>query len=149
MKKTIWLFIAIMLLSLSCDRVRKKAKNTINQTGEDIGKSASEFVDGIADGVEKSIAAKLELDASLQARGVVLGEHILYTTTARGNYNAVKVFMEFNQNFKGRIMVKAINENNKITGRKTETFDLKANEAGYYSFVMDTLTDIRSRATLK
>ena len=42
------------MLLASCGKVREKAKETINKGGETVGKTATEFFEGISAGIDKN-----------------------------------------------------------------------------------------------
>ena len=52
MKKAAFTIISLAMLA-SCGDVKEKAKDTINKTGEVVGETATELVEGVTEGVEK------------------------------------------------------------------------------------------------
>ncbi len=42
------------LTFVSCDRAKKKTKETVNKKGEVVAKTGSEFLNGISRGIEKT-----------------------------------------------------------------------------------------------
>ena len=46
---------AVLVLSLSaCHRIKETGKETINDAGKAVGQGASQFVSGVADGVDRT-----------------------------------------------------------------------------------------------
>ncbi|MES1182026.1 MAG: hypothetical protein ABUL44_04450, partial [Flavobacterium sp.] len=65
--------IVLVFLSIAfigCGNIQQKAKETINKGGEVVGKSATEFVDGVTDGVNETLQCDLAISASLNEHGV-------------------------------------------------------------------------------
>ncbi|MBU2921405.1 hypothetical protein KO504_08630 [Winogradskyella psychrotolerans] len=56
----------ILLLSFfSCDRIANKTKEGINRGGEVVGESATEFFEGVSEGVDKTLECKIILSNNL------------------------------------------------------------------------------------
>ena len=61
-------FLSILFVSVffnSCDWVKDKTKKTINKSGEVVGKTATEFVGGVAEGIDKSLQCEIILSQNL------------------------------------------------------------------------------------
>jgi hypothetical protein len=52
MKKILVLLLLVFTL-VSCNQIKSKTKETINESGEIVGKSASEFIEGVSEGIDK------------------------------------------------------------------------------------------------
>lgn len=55
MKPIITILTLATLLTLSCNRIKKKTKETVNKGGETVGKTASGFFEGVPEGVEQTL----------------------------------------------------------------------------------------------
>ena len=55
MKRISIILALLALFTLSCDRLKQKTKETINKGGETVGKTATEFLEGVTEGVEKTL----------------------------------------------------------------------------------------------
>ncbi|WP_346882420.1 hypothetical protein [uncultured Algibacter sp.] len=55
MKSLIKLILIFMLLFTSCDKIASKTKETINKSGETVGETATEFFEGVTEGVDKTL----------------------------------------------------------------------------------------------
>ena len=61
-----YLFIIIILTSVSCNWAKQKTKETVNKAGEVVAKTGSEFVDGVSKGVEKTFQNQVVLSDQLK-----------------------------------------------------------------------------------
>ena len=59
-----------LILFLSCDRISNKAKEGINRGGEVVGESATEFFDGVSDGVDKTLDCEIIFSEELLNKGL-------------------------------------------------------------------------------
>ncbi len=56
------IFITVSLIasiSASCNSVKEKTKEIINRSGETVGKTASEFIEGASEGIDKTLKCKV------------------------------------------------------------------------------------------
>jgi len=69
MKQLITILTLLAVLTISCNRVKDKTKETINQSGEAVGKTATEFFEGVSEGVDKTLQCEISLSQDLQDKG--------------------------------------------------------------------------------
>ncbi len=74
--KTCILLLSIIVL-FSCERVKNKTQKTINAGGEAVGQSATEFVEGISEGIDKTLEAKVKLSPNLIKNGLNTGKKLV------------------------------------------------------------------------
>ncbi|MFL5743082.1 MAG: hypothetical protein ACJ751_00350, partial [Niastella sp.] len=72
-----YLIIGLALVTASCNWAEKKAKDTVNKTGEVVGKAGSEFVNGVAKGVEKTFENEVKFSDPLLKQGLEAGKIII------------------------------------------------------------------------
>ena len=137
------------LLTISCNRVKEKTKDTINKGGETIGKTATEFFEGVSEGVDKTLQCEISVSKNLIDNGLKTGAFSIENDTAGGKNNLLTLYLIFDNNFKSPLTVKAFDKNNLEIGRTKLEVEGKAGEAGYYDFVFDKRTYIEAKSKIK
>ena len=136
------------LLIISCNRVKQESKEAINKSGETVGKTASEFFEGVSEGVEKTLQCEVSLSQNLQERGLKTGKFTIENDTAGGNENQLTLYLIFDKDFKGPLVAKAYDKSGLEIGRTKLEVNRNAGDAGYYDFVFDTRTYIEVRSKI-
>lgn len=144
------LFLPILALSLavSCSDVKEKAKNTINKGGEVVGETATEFVEGVTEGVDRTLDNKIVLSESLRNQGVNTGKFYIENDSL-GKDNKLVVYLITEKDFKGKLTFKVLDKKGLETGRKIIELNRKAGEAAYQDVVFDQRTDIEVKSTIQ
>ncbi len=84
--------VAILVLLLwGCGRVRDEAREALNKGGELAGSAAGEVMEGVATGVEESWSIDVQLNDTLKARGLALGQ-VQVMSDREGRDNLVLVY---------------------------------------------------------
>lgn len=138
--KSISVFILILCF-VSCNWAKDKARDTIHKGGEIVGKAGAEAADGVRKGVEKSFANLVEATLELASKGIELGRIIVNGTDSTSD-NIVSVYIIFHNDFKSKVVARAIDENKNEFGRTTMEITAAANEAKYFDFVFDRRTNL-------
>ena len=141
MKQIITLII-LTFLPTSCDRVKEKTKNTINEGGEVVGKTATEFIEGVSEGVDKTLQCEILLSEGLKNSGLQTGKFSIQNDTNGGQNNLLAIYVIFNKDFSKPLLVKAFDKTGLEIGRSKLTVEGKAGEAKYYDFAFDKRTYI-------
>jgi hypothetical protein len=143
--KYIILFLTISFCS--CNWAKEKTKDTVNKTGEVVAKAGSEFVDGVAKGVEKTFQNKVVLSNQLQKQGLKTGKIIINNSDSATD-NILTTYLIFDENFEMKITVKLIAENGQEYGRISQKIKGIKDEAKYFDFVFDKRTNINGKGTV-
>ena len=146
MKNIIFILSALMFLT-SCGRLREKAKETINKGGETVGKTATEFFEGISTGIDKTLECELSLSETLLNKGLKTGKFSIENATG-GNNNQLTVYLIFNKDFHSFVTAKTFDKNGLESGRAKIDIIGKANEAGYFDFIFDKRTNIEMKSKI-
>ena len=133
--------IIVAIITSSCNWTRDKAKGAANKTGEVVAKTGSEFVDGVAKGIEKSFSNEIVIAENLKTNGLKTGK-ILIRSTDSTTDNILSAYFIFEKDFDQKITVKVIDDKGLEYGRTTQLVSAKANEARYFDFVFDRRTNI-------
>ena len=142
MKHFISFLVALILLG-ACGRV----KETINKSGETVGKTATEFFEGVSEGIDKTLQCELSLSESLTDNGLKTGKFTIENAEG-GRNNQLTVYLIFDKDFKASVSAKAFDKNGLEVGRAKIEVEGKADEAGYYDFIFDRRTNIEVKSKI-
>ncbi|MBR9861503.1 hypothetical protein GYB22_12320 [bacterium] len=148
MNKLISVLGILLLITLSCSKVKKKTKETINKGGETVGKSASEFFEGVSEGVEKTLECEVILSQELNNKGLQTGKYTINNDSLVGNKNQLTLYLIFNEDFKAPLTAKAYDKNGLEIGRTKLEVEGKAGDAGYFDFTFNKRTYIEVKSKI-
>ena len=142
------LFFISIVAVVSCSQVKEKTKQTINKGGETVGKTATEFFEGVSEGVDKTMQCKITLSEGLTKNGIKTGKFIIDSDTLGGTKNKLSLYLIFEKDFSGNIKVKSFDKNGLESGRTNMNISGKAGNANYFDFIFDRRTNIEQKNTL-
>ncbi|MEY8848769.1 hypothetical protein AB9K26_08135 [Psychroserpens sp. XS_ASV72] len=145
---TLTLFLGIVFTFTSCNRIKNKTKETINKGGETVGKSATEFIEGIGEGIEKTLALKIEISEDLKTKGISTGKYYVENSNG-GNDNLLTVYIIFEKDFSDTLFVKAYDKEKLEVGRISKEINGKKGEALYIDFEFDKRTILESKGIIQ
>jgi len=149
MKQLLVIAISIILLSASCSRIKEKTKSVINKSGETVGKSATEFFEGVSEGVEKTLECDIRLSKELIESGVSTGKYTIMNDTNSVNRNLLTIYLIFEKDFKQKVTVKALDKAGLEIGRTSAQVSMKSGQTAYFDFIFDKRTDIEVRSIIE
>ncbi|BAO77175.1 hypothetical protein [Winogradskyella sp. PG-2] len=144
MKLNIVILFILSLTFLSCNRIANKTKEGINKGGEVVGETATEFIEGVTEGVDKTLECEIFLSKNLKSKGLKTSTYNIESQPIVNN-NKLTLYIIFNKNFNNNVMVKAFNKNKLEIGRARTLISGKKGDAGYFDFEFDERTDIGFR----
>jgi len=128
----------------ACHQVKNKAHAAISATGETIGKGSSEFVQGVSEGIDHTLACTVTLSKELEAAGLSYGK---YTITSDSIVdNTLHIYLIFNRNFDRTVSIRLYDSKHAEYGRTTATLTGKEGSARYYDIAFDRQTGIESKS---
>lgn len=68
------LFLLACCTQTSCDRIKDTTKQTINKSGEVVGQTATEFIQGVSESSDKTLQCKLTFSDMLKQSGISSGK---------------------------------------------------------------------------
>ncbi|MBY8961417.1 hypothetical protein KJK34_01495 [Flavobacterium sp. D11R37] len=142
MKKLLGLLLIITVFS--CE----KAKETVNKSGKAMGETATEFIDGVAEGVDGTLDSKIILSDSLKEKGINIGKYRIEKDSV-GNNNMLVIYIITEKDFNDVLTFKVFDKNNVEYGRQTLELNSKEGKAAYYDVTFDKRTDIESKSIIK
>lgn len=144
-----YLLLFPLLVSLiGCTDAKDKAKNLINKGGEVVGRTAGEFVEGVSEGIEKTLERDLIVSKQLSDQGIEIGKVVIADDSLGNSNNILTVYTIFNKDFKGKLTAKNVDKSGKESGRAIQEVTAKAGEAKYIDFGFDKRTHIDVKSTI-
>jgi hypothetical protein len=142
------LLVVFVALAFSCNRVKEKTKQTINKGGETVGKTATEFFEGVSEGVGKTMECKIALSENLIRNGIKTGKFYIDSDTLIGSKNKLTLYLIFEKDFSGNIKAKSYDKNGRELGRTDVNVNEKAGNASYFDFIFDRRTNIEQKSNI-
>ncbi len=146
--KTCFSIIATALLFISCEKAKEAAQSALNKGGETVGKSATEFVEGVTEGVDRTLDCDITFSKELKDEGLKNGKYSFSADSVSGQTNKMTLYIIFNKDFDKKIGVKVFDKKGLETGRTSAALSAKAGEAKYYDFTFDPRTNIEARSKI-
>jgi hypothetical protein len=148
MKKQIILSAAILISTLSsCDWAIDKSQKAVNKAGEIVGKTGSEFGDGLYKGVKKTFENEVVTADKLTAQGIEFGEITINGTDSTFE-NILTIYVIFNMDFNNEITIKLLNESKKEYGRLTRKIKGQKGTTQHIDFIFDNRVNIGSKGSI-
>jgi hypothetical protein len=141
-------YLSLLLLSVSCDRIKDGTKQSINKGGEVVGQIATEFLQGVSEGVDKTLQCTIQFSETLKAAGISNGKFSI-ESGQNGNKNKLAIYMIFDKDFSGSITAKVFDKNGLEAGRCKADVQAKAGDGRYVDFGFDSRCDIEAKSSIK
>jgi hypothetical protein len=145
--------ILLFLLSslVSCNRAKEKTKAIVNKGGELIGETASEFVEGVSEGVEKVLERKLSISDDLNKKGFTSSKVLIENDSLGNSNNVLVVYAIFEKDFNEKITAKIIDKQGLEIGRSIAHFRVNKGESKYCEFIFEkrSYIDVKSNIILE
>ncbi|HRD54069.1 MAG TPA: hypothetical protein PKY96_15630 [Flavobacteriales bacterium] len=135
---------------VACGRVAEGTKSALNKGGEFAGAAATEVVEGMASGVEKTWSIDVALSEELKASGISLGKTMVEEDSA-GADNVLVLYVIASKEFNSPVTAIAIDKDGREYGRAGAEVALAANGADYFTLRFQSRTDLerKSRVVLQ
>ena len=140
--------LSIAILLASCSDMKEKTKETLNEGGEIVGKTATEIVEGIKTGVDKTLECDVEVSQQLIDKGIKTGKFSIENDSTGGNNNVLIIYLIFEKDFKGSLTAKVLDKKGLEGGRSKLTITAKAGNAGFFDFKFDRRTYIEVKSKI-
>lgn len=142
-----YLIVALALVTASCSWAGKKAKETVNKTGEVVGKAGSEFVNGVAKGVEKTFENEVRFSDPLVKQGVEAGKIVIRSSEHHSD-DILSAYLIFNNDMDQEVTCKVFSPEGKEYGRARAHLKGKKGDAFYVDFNFDSRTNIDGKGSI-
>ena len=147
MKKAIFIISILTLTLSSCNWAKDKTKKTVNKAGEIVGKTGSEFGNGVYKGVKKTFENNIKISDQLKTKGLEIGEVVINSTDSTTD-NVLTAYVIFNENFDKEITLKIFNENGKEYGRLIEKVKGEKGKTQHFDFTFDKHVHIGTKGNI-
>lgn len=147
MKKIITLSF-LLLIILSCNKAKQKTKETINEGGEIVGKVATEFAEGVSEGVERKLDCEIELSPALMAKGLKTGDYYVGQDSSDGVHNVLRLYLIFDKDLEGTVVAKLFTKEGLESGRVKIKIDGVSGDAKYFDFAFEKRTQIEAKSKI-
>lgn len=137
-------FLLLLFFVCSCSQVKEKVKEGAHKAGEAGGTVLKE----VSSGVSQAFDISIELNSTLQEAGISLGKSTL-SSSANASDNILNLYVIFNKDFTGTIMVKVFDNKGLEMGRVKTNLTGKKDEARYIPINFDARTNIDSDSKVK
>jgi hypothetical protein len=139
--------LSVLMLLVSCGRVKEKTRETINRGGETVGKTATEFFEGVYEGFDKTLQCEVSLSKTLMDKGLKTGKIVVENANG-GRNNQLTVYFIFEEDFMSPVTAKAFDKNGLEIGRAKVDVEGKTDEAGYFDFIFDKRSYIEAKSKI-
>lgn len=147
-KSIIPLTILTVYVLTGCNGLNDKTKKTLNEGGEAVGKTATEFIEGVSKGVESTLDCEIVISENLQNKGIKTGNYEIVNDPEGGKDNLLTLYLIYDKDIKTKITAKAFNKNGLEIGRSAIDIEGKSGEADYVDFKFNKRTEIGVRSKI-
>ncbi len=147
MKNISILVLGTLFIVSACDNMNQKTKETINKTGETVGKTTSTFVDGVKEGIDQTFACEIVLSENLQNDGLKTGKYTI-ESEPEAKDNKLILYVIFDKDFDKTIQAKVLDSNGAEYGRAKATLKGKKGDAVFVDFIFDKRTNIEGQSKI-
>ncbi|CAM3464434.1 hypothetical protein FLLO111716_12245 [Flavobacterium longum] len=134
MKKVV--FVGILGLVFSCERVKEKASGAIDSGAQAVGRTASDVVNNIDKGISESAALNIELSDDLKKDGLSFGKYY-FSHDKEGHENILSLYLITDKDFSKDLSLKLFDKKGVEMGRTSLKVSQKKGQAAYHDFVFD------------
>lgn len=140
MRNTVLLWAGMALLC-SCDWAGRKSKEALNKGGELAGTAATEVIEGVTTGVERTWKVDVELSSELLERGLILGTTQV-ESDAQGRDNRLILYLSTERGLVDTLSAIAYDKDGLEMGRTRLALDAAPNSGDHYTLQFQERTDL-------
>ncbi len=140
--------LTLLFVVSACNRVKQKTKETVNEGGEIVGKTATEFFEGFSEGVERTLDCEISLSPALTAKGLKTGNFAIGQDTSGGTDNVLRLYIIFDKDFESMVFAKLFHKNGLESGRTKMKISGVSGDARYFDFAFDNRTHIEAKSKI-
>ncbi|MFL9843304.1 hypothetical protein [Flavobacterium rhizosphaerae] len=143
---TVAIFIALIIMS--CNKVKDKTKETLNKGGEAVGEMATEFAEGVSEGVERTLDCNIVISDRLKQKGLDRGKYYI-ANGEKGNNNKLTIYLITDKPLNDTLTFLVKDKKGLEFGRQQLAVTAKAGEAHYYDVLFNERTNIEVKSTIE
>lgn len=130
------------------ERTRDAAIKASAGVGEAVGKTGSEFVKGVKEGIDRTYDCTVVVSEELKKAGITTGKFIIASDSGSATNNKVSVYLIFSKDVNRSVSARITDAAGKEYGRNSKQIKATKEEARFIDFVFDRRTDIESRSVI-
>jgi hypothetical protein len=138
MKTKYFSLLLLLPIMVNCHRAEEAA----NKTGQLVGKGATEFVNGVGEGIDKTLQCKIDISEGLAQAGLKSGKFMV-------SDSVLTAYLIFDKDFNQAIKVKVLDKTGQEYGRTSLLIQGKKDSAQYFDFKFDGRTKIESKSDFR
>lgn len=138
----------LLSFAIACNDVSDTAKKVVNKSGEVVGETASDFIEGVGKGIWQSLDCNIFLDSALVALGLESGKYAILSSPQGGENNLLTIYFIFNQDFNQEISIVAKDKNDLEIGRTTKKIKGSKGSAEYFDIEFHKRTYIEAKSNI-
>ena len=141
--------LGVLLLS-SCNWAENKTKQALNKGGELAGSAATEVIEGVTTGVERTWKVDVQLSDALRAQGLQMGKTVVLSDE-QGRNNRLKVYLSTDLGLQDTLSAIAFDKDSLEMGRTTMIVSAAPNSGDHYELLFQEDTDLgrKSRVLIR
>lgn len=132
----------------ACGRMADGTRKALNKGGEIAGAAATEVVEGVAAGVEKTWSLDIRLSEELKQQGLGLGK-VLVDKDSAGTDNVLVLYVTAARDFDGTMSAVAFDKDGLEYGRASAPVKLAAGGADYLTLRFQSRTDLERKSRVE
>lgn len=136
---------AMLACLFGCGRVAEGTKGALNKGGEIAGAAATEVIEGVATGVEKSWSIDVQLSEALRQSGLSLGKTVVEDDSS-GRSNRLVLYLIAEKEFDGTLQAIAVDQQGREFGRAALPLRMGAGSADFHTFQFQNRTDLERKS---
>lgn len=143
--KSLSALLLLISLSTACEWAGRRTKEVLNKGGELAGSAATEVVEGVTTGVERTWKVDVQLSGTLQERGLVLGKTMV-SSDHEGRNNNLVVYLSTERTFRDTLSAIAYDKDGSEMGRARLFLDMPAHTGEYHELAFQRLADLERKS---
>lgn len=139
---------ACMLLVTACNWAGEKANKALNKGGELVGSAATEVVEGVTTGVERTWRVDVRLSNPLGAQGLTLGKTMVESDSS-GRNNLLIIYLSARNNIQDTLTAVALDQDGLEMGRTHVPVTLSAGQGDFFPLRFQDYTDLERKSRVE
>lgn len=142
--------LALCASMAACGWVREKTNGALNKGGELAGSAATEVIEGVTTGVERTWALDVQLSEELRTHGLKLGKVDLESGSS-GKDNRLVIYLSTERTFNDTVSAVAFDKDGLEMGRTAFLLNKAAGTGDFHVVQFQDFTDLerKSRVEIK
>lgn len=135
----------LVLMLSGCNWAESKTKQVLNKSGELAGSAATEVIEGVTTGVERTWKVDVQLSQALRDKGLQLGRTVVLSDE-QGRNNRLKVYLSTDVGMQDSLSAIAYDKDSLEMGRTTLVLNALPNSGDHYELLFQNDTDLERKS---